>query len=84
MTDYNIRVADLTVRVAAGDPRRECVPITIVNDALLMEQNETFVVQFQTLPMGVVQREPSEALVTIVNSGEFFVVFFLTPCTRSC
>lgn len=65
-SDYNIRTSDLTVRVPAGEPRRVCVPITIIADTV-REQDETFVLGFQTLPMGVVSGAAAEVFFTITN-----------------
>ena len=69
-TDYKVDTSSLSVTVSAGDPAPICVPVSIVDDDVALEENETLVVRFDSLDEGIVPLEPDEAVVTIVDDDK--------------
>lgn len=67
MDDYTINQDDLTVSFPAGAPVEMCIPIGIVNDDVVLENPETFTLDFETLPSGVIPGDNPEAVVTIID-----------------
>ena len=53
--------------IPSGSPRERCIPIGIVNDSIALEEPETFIFEFETLPSGVVRGGNPTALVNITE-----------------
>ena len=65
--DYTVVREDLTIMISAGSPRERCIPVGIVNDSIALEEPETFIFEFDTLPSGVVRGENPTAVVNITE-----------------
>ena len=65
--DYSVQPSDLSFTVPAGPPTELCIPVSIVNDNIALEPNETLTFNFDMTDPRVVPQNPDQAVVTIVD-----------------